>query len=99
LYSKWYLDSQNQIKYDDTKRNEKNYSNNAFIGIWKSYDLNTTLECNWADYRVPNSSADFDIGENQFSPSEKYYENGWRSRAKMYTDGNARVIEMKNWWR
>ena len=49
--------------------------------LWRKWDnvpflsINSTRKekiCNWADYRVPITNRDFDIGAGEFSPSEKY---------------------------
>ena len=77
LYSKWYLDNKNEIKYDDIQSISDGYLNNAFIGIWRSYNTSSEKICNWADYRVPKANQDFDIGAGEFSVSEKYWDKGW----------------------
>lgn len=100
LYSKWYLDSVNQIKYDNTESISDLYMNNAFVGTWKSYPKGNEKICNWADYRVPNASEDFDIGAGEFSPSEKYYSKGWENYQKAWLYGNeeAKKEELEEWW-
>lgn len=90
LYSKWYLSSENQIEYDNIESISDGYTNNAFIGTWKSYSTGKEKICNWADYRVPNSNQDFDVGAGEFSPSRKYFDKGW-------AEYNPR--EKKEWWK
>jgi hypothetical protein len=101
LYSKWYLNSNNQMKCDDILSFADSYMNNAFIGIWKEYSTNKEKICNWADYRVPNINRGFDIGEGTFSPSEKYYDKGWRNYQKAWVNGDkeAKKEEYKEWWK
>ena len=101
LYSKWYLTSDNRLKYDDIQSNSDGYSNNAFIGIWKSNLTGKEKICNWGDFRVPNANQDFDIGAGEFSPSEKYYTKGWEiyQRAWLYNDESAQQIELNQWWK
>jgi len=101
LYSKWYLDSLNEIKYDDIQSISDEYSNNAFVGTWKSYLSGEEKICNWADFRVPKANQDFDIGAGEFSPSEKYYSKGWESYQKAWLYGNkqAQQIELEEWWK
>ena len=89
LYSKWYLNSDDQIKYDNIQSVADGYSNNAFIGVWKSYKTGKEKICNWADFRVPNANQDFDIGAGEFSPREKYYDKGW---------GDYKPMDNKKWW-
>ena len=77
LYSKWYLDSKNEINYDDIQIYSDQYSNNSFIGIWKDYNSEREKICNWGDYRVPLTNTDFDIGTGEFNVSQKYWNRGW----------------------
>jgi len=101
LYSKWYLNSENQIQYDNIEFISDGYTNNAFVGIWKSYSTGKEKNCNWADFRVPLANQDFDIGAGEFSPSEKYYDQGWENyqKAWLYEDEKAKKIELDKWWK
>lgn len=101
LYFKWYVNSDNQIKYDDIQSFADGYMNNAFIGIWKEYLTEKEKICNWADYRVPIANKDFDVGAGEFSPSEKYYDKGWAiyQKAWLYGDKSAQSEEHKEWWK
>ncbi|MCL5247724.1 hypothetical protein M4I21_18065 [Cellulophaga sp. 20_2_10] len=101
LYSKWYLNSENKIIYDDIESNSDSYMNNAFVGIWKSYKTLKEKKCNWADFRIPNANQDFDIGAGEFSPNEKYLDKGWEnySQAWIYGDKEAQEKERKMWWK
>lgn len=87
LQTKWYLDKDNLVKYNDINLNSDGYFNNSFIGTWKMY--NSTIEkiCNWGDYRVPYSKCDFDTGVGELSISEKYSKIGWWIKPK------------KEWWK
>lgn len=96
LYSKWYLDSENQIKYDDIQSISDGYSNNAFIGIWKSHQTGKEKICNWADYRVPKANLDFDIGTGEFSVSKKYRDKGWQNITLKHRVSEKR--KSKEWW-
>ncbi|MFI0430867.1 hypothetical protein [Mariniflexile sp. HMF6888] len=90
LYSKWYLNSKNQIEYDNIEFISDGYTNNAFVGIWKSYTTDKEKICNWADYRIPNTNRDFDIGAGEFSPGEKYFGKGW---------SDYKPMEIDEWWK
>jgi hypothetical protein len=90
VYSKWYLNSKNQIEYDNIESISDGYTNNAFVGIWKSYATDKEKVCNWADFRVPNANRDFDIGAGEFSPNEKYYDKGW---------SDYKPMEVDEWWK
>jgi len=104
LYSKWYLDSKDQVNYDDIQSFADSYLNNAFIGIWKSYNTDHEKLCNWADYRVPNANKDFDIGAGEFSVAEKYWSKGWFDIAlknqmpNPAIQQNQNTKELANWW-
>ncbi|MEW7279545.1 hypothetical protein ABW636_13205 [Aquimarina sp. 2201CG1-2-11] len=105
LYSKWYLTSDNQINYDNIQSIADGYSNNAYIGIWKSYKTGKEKICNWADFRVPNANQDFDIGAGEFSVSEKYWNKGWLDIALENQAPNGAIVreksekEAKEWWK
>jgi hypothetical protein len=101
LYSRWYLDAQGTIRYDDISSVADGYMNNAFIGTWKSYSNQPQQKCNWADYRVPKADHDFDIGAGEFSPHEKYSEYGWESYSEAWVHGDeeARNVELQEWWK
>lgn len=88
LYTKWFVDSNNQIKYDDIQLYSDGYMNNAFIGIWKSYATNDIKICHWGDFRVPDVKPGFDIGAGAFSPDKKYDDYGWAHYQKAWVDGN-----------
>jgi hypothetical protein len=87
LETKFYVNQDNSVKYDDIGLSADGYFNNGFSGTWKSYSNSEISKCNWGDYRVPNSDCDFDIGTGEFSVSEKYQKNGWWIKPKL------------NWWK
>ena len=101
LYSKWHLDSKNQIQYDDIESVADGYMNNAFVGTWKNYSNGNVKLCNWADFRVPNPNPDFDVGVGDFSPSKKYYDKGWKyyQNAWGQRDSTAIEYELREWWK
>lgn len=78
LYSKWYIDKYNNVKYDDIGDFSDGYFNNAYIGTFKSIKEPFSEKCNWGDFRVPLANEDFDIGSGDFKVSDKYLDNGWR---------------------
>ena len=100
LYSKWYIDADKALQYDDLLSIADGYSNNAFVGVWKSYTTGKEKICNWGDARVPKSNPDFDVGTGEFSPSEKYFDKGWRNyqQAWLRGDEGAKEVEMEEWW-
>jgi hypothetical protein len=104
LYTKWYLNSNNEVVYDDIESISDSYANNAFIGTWKSNSSGKEKLCNWADWRVPNANHDFDIGAGEFSVSEKYWNKGWLDIALNNQIPNEAIVreksdkELKDWW-
>lgn len=100
LYSKWYLNSDDQIEYDKIQLRSDRYLNNAYVGSWESYRTKKGKTCNWADYRVPQANSDFDIGVAEFFPNRKYSENGWANYQKAWSDGDkeAQKTELSEWW-
>lgn len=89
LKTKWMLDNNNQMKYDDMNIHSDSYFNNSFVGTWQMYNSDSKKVCNWADYRVPNVPCDFDWGAGDFSVSDKYIKNGWENYNQ----------EPETWWK
>jgi hypothetical protein len=104
LKTKWYLDRNNKVVYDDINIVSDGYFNNAFVGSWKIYGSKAGKKCNWADYRVPSSNCDFDIGAGELNVSKKYIKNGWLDVALKSKASNLSIIEGKTgkikreWW-
>lgn len=103
LYSKFYFDKNNVLKYDDINAHSDGYFNNAFIGNWTMYNSKISKIANWGDYRVPLSVKGFDIGAGEFSPSDKYLKKGWQTyRDILFTykpNPKSLKIENENWWK
>ncbi len=95
LYTKWYLNSRNQIVYDDIEFTSDGYLNNAFHGVWTSNVSRKEKICNWADYRVPVANRDFDIGAGEFRVSKKYADRGWLYFTE---DRISNLIKETKWW-
>ena len=100
LYSKWYLNSKNDIKYDNIELHSNGYINNAFVGTWKSYLTEKEKICTWGDYRVPLTNKDFDIGTGEFSVSEKYLKKGWDEimLKNIEVQSNDKAKKLNEWW-
>jgi len=74
----FYIDKNDTLKYDALMFVADGYKNNQFEGIWSSYDNYIVKNCNWGDFRIPDSR-NFDIGAGEFSVNKKYIKNGWES--------------------
>ena len=101
LMTKWYINSKGELKYDNIQSMSDGFMYNTYVGTWTPYGSNKSKVCNWADYRIPYSAQDFDIGAAEFSPSEKYYKFGWEQyqKAWLYGDENAKKEELFEWWK
>jgi hypothetical protein len=91
----------NNYFYDDLNLGySDSFSNNLCVGIWKSYKTGVKKKCNWGDYRIPYCG-DLDIGAAEFSPNEKYRQNGWQNYYNAYfkNDSNALKVENIEWWK
>jgi hypothetical protein len=64
LYSCWYVDNEDVLKYDDIQIYSDNYANNQFLGSWISHATNEAKRCAWGQYRIP-CSGDLDIGDRK----------------------------------
>ena len=104
LKTQFYLDSNENIFYDNLNDISDGFTNNQFIGTWKSYKTNITKKCNWGDYRIPDCG-DLDEGAGEFSPYETYLKYGWQSyrTANWNSDSagskKAKLIENEQWWK
>ena len=104
IESKWYLDKEEKIQYDNINMHSDSYFNNAFVGTWKMYNSKVEKKCHWGDYRVPSVDCGFDIGASEFSVAEKYHKKGWIDIALKGKIGSLDIIEaksidtVKNWW-
>lgn len=104
LESKWFLDKEDKIQYDNINIHSDGYFNNAFVGKWKMYNSNLEKKCNWGDYRVPSVDCGFDIGAGEFNVAEKYHKKGWIDIALKGKINNLNITETrstkvaKGWW-
>jgi hypothetical protein len=99
VLSKFYIDKEGNIKYDDIDSVSDSFTNNQFVGEWSSYKGKLVERCNWGDFRIPNSG-DLDIGAGDFSPNEKYLKNGWQSIAdEMAANKDAKKSGEAQWWK
>ncbi|QPH85040.1 hypothetical protein [Campylobacter concisus] len=75
MLTRWYIDNDKKLLYDDISEDEDLYANNLFCGECEVGKMQTR-PCAWGHYRIPNSG-DLDIGAGEFSPNPKYLGNGW----------------------
>ena len=75
MLTRWYIDNDEKLLYDDISEDEDLYANNLFCGECKVGKVQIK-PCTWGHYRIPNSG-DLDIGAGEFSPNPKYLGNGW----------------------
>ena len=99
FYSKWYMDKDSQINYDDIEIYSDGYMNNQFVGFWSKHNSANSKICNWGDFRIMNCNEDFDIGAGEFSPNDNYLKYGWEVRRKaMNGDEESINLETEKWW-
>lgn len=96
LSAGFYTDRLGKVRYDDIEGASDGFSNNEFVGVWRSYKGNIAKKCNWGDYRIPDSG-DLDIGAGVFVPNEKYLQNGWQSF--QLDEEHHLIVEMREWWK
>lgn len=93
-----------KAEYDALMLISDGFANNQFKGIWTSYKTGKSKQCNWGDFRIPDSGS-LDVGAGEFSVDSPYRENGWQSFYDSYCcDSNipktkaARKKEFEKWW-
>ena len=98
LYSKFYIDEDDKVIYDDLYSYAPSYMNNAFVGTWTKYNSDNSIVCKWGDDRIPLISG---FGVSEFLPPAKYDAYGWSTIRKAYweDDKEARKIEEMEWWK
>lgn len=78
LLFRWYINNDNELKYDDIGEDSDHYSNNQFLGVRTNYSTHKEEKCAWGHYRIPDCG-DLDIGAAEFSVNPLYEKNGWKS--------------------
>jgi hypothetical protein len=73
----WHIDADGFMQPGEpTSQEWDGYFNNAFVGVWKSFDNVTVETCNWGENRIPDCG-DLDVGAGEFSPNRDYWDYGW----------------------
>lgn len=100
LATDWLVKNDSKIYLDDVLSGGDGYTNNQFVGTWKSYKTGAVKTANWGDDRIP-MSGDLDIGAGEFAPDEKYRKFGWQNYYDAYFNGNAKAFreEQRQWWK
>lgn len=95
----WIIDPRGRLQYDEVIAGADGWSNNQFAGTWTSYRTKKTRPASWGDSRIP-VAGDLDIGAGEFSPDEKYVNNGWQNYRDAYARQNKRAMleEKRRWW-
>jgi hypothetical protein len=96
LTSQFYVDFRKHVRLDDRMGDADGYSNNEFIGVWRSHDGSEPEKCHWGDFRIPDSG-DLDGGAGEFYPNDEYVANGWQELVKEREAGDA--VTKKPWWK
>ena len=103
----FYIDRNDQVKYDAIEIYADGYDNNQFEGTWKSYASESIKKCNWGDFRIPDGF-NLDIGAAEFSANENYASNGWENfiiASDICCNKNdpavqkAYALELEEWWK
>ncbi|HEY0428040.1 MAG TPA: hypothetical protein VGC76_09695 [Pyrinomonadaceae bacterium] len=96
----WLIDKNDKLRYDDVEAEADGYSNNQFVGTWKSYKTGAVKIANWGDDRIPMSGG-LDTGAGEFYPDEKYWKSGWQNYIDAYFKNNKKAVseEQRQWWK
>ncbi len=100
----FFVDKNGEQKYNALMFSADGFYNNMFQGTWTSYKTRISKECNWGDYRIPDSG-DLHLGAGEFAPNPDFNEFGWRNYTNAYFKNNdetetkkAIQIENESWW-
>lgn len=105
MESYFLIESSGKLKYEYVTLGADGYSNNQFAGTLTDYKTGNSVKCHWGEFRIPDSG-NLDSGDGEFSVSDAYLNNGW----KTYRLGNdsdvhteeaekAREYEHSEWWK
>jgi len=94
------VEEDNKVYYNDLDLYRDSYINNVYQGFWTDYQTKEAKICKWADFRVPDVSSDFDLGEGEFSPNEKYNNKGWKTYNDAYLKNDKIALDAEEavWW-
>ncbi|MDR2152907.1 MAG: hypothetical protein LBO72_08800 [Helicobacteraceae bacterium] len=82
LMTKWYIDANRTLQYDDIEDFADGYANNQFLGVWTSYKTSAQKRVAWGHGRIPLSLG-FDTGTGEFAVNPKYIKNGWEQHGSL----------------
>lgn len=104
LTSKFCLNENNRVLYDDLLLGADGYFNNQCEAVWTSYETKARKTVNWGDYRIPAAKA-LDIGDGEFAVNKAYltfgwqnYSTAWSGDAENETTKLAQQKEQAQWW-
>ena len=94
------VEEDNKVYYNDLDLYRDSYINNVYQGFWTDYQTKEAKICKWADFRVPDVPADFDLGAGEFSPNEKYNNKGWKTYNDAYLKNDKIALDAEEaaWW-
>ena len=72
----WFKGINKAPVYKDLFERSDDERNYQFLGTWTSYRTQQPSVASWGVYRIPCSD-DFDLGEGDFYPDDKYKKYGW----------------------
>ncbi len=67
-----------QLIPDSTNIGDDDFADDTFVGTWEKYHSSKALKCIFGIGRLP-FTFDFDQGDGDMSPSERYKKNGWQT--------------------
>lgn len=104
LITDFYIDKENNIKYDALMFVADGFRNNQCKAMWTSYKTGLRKKCNWGDFRIPDAQ-DLDVGAGLFSVDDKYLRNGWETYMNSWIGDpdspktqKAVRVEQTHWW-
>jgi|GEM_PF-2779025 Uncharacterized protein conserved in bacteria len=105
MWTDFAIDDKGVLSYNNLMGGADGFSNNLFVGTWKSYTTGASKLCNFGHCRIPHeglpTDAHLDVGAGYFSPDSSILSKGWQNYADCMwnNDPAACKEEERHWWK
>lgn len=94
----YYFDMNGNVLLDESADFSDDYFNRSYVGTWTSNNTKAVKKCIWGDHRLP-FTFDFDCGDGEMHPCDKYIQNGWTTFGNgEYDFAGGKAVLKDKWW-